>query len=479
MKNVRVRYAPSPTGNLHIGNTRTALFNFLFAKHYQGSFIVRIEDTDIARNQEGAIESQFDNLKWLGFEIDESIYNPKNYGPYRQLERLDIYQKYVDKLLAEKHAYRCFCTEEELLTEKELQLAQKIIATKYSQKCKHLTLEQVNEKITQKVPFSVRFAVPNSKTYNFDDIVRGNVSFESSDIGDWVIQKNNKIPTYNFAAAIDDFEMKISHVIRGEEHISNTPKQLMVFEAIKQQPPIFAHLTLIVNENNKKLSKRDGNLDQFISQYKEKGFLPEAMFNFISLLGWSPKGEEEIFDKKTLISIFDESRLSKSPSFFDIKKLVWINFQYMKKMDDTTYVNFVKQFLDKDLSEKPNEFILEIISLFKKELEFGSQINELAQIILNPANTKNQETQDHLKDLEYSKDFISSLHKELSNCEWSPVDIKAVIVKLGKDYSLKGKNLFMTTRIFTTNSFQGPELAKVIYLLGKDFVLNNIKKELK
>src|SRR5690625_1822254 len=303
---VRVRYAPSPTGHLHIGNARTALFNYLYAKHFNGKMVIRIEDTDEKRNVAGGEESQLKYLKWLGIEWDEGADVGGDYGPYRQLERLDIYQKYVDELLEKGVAYKCYMTEEELEAEREEQRAKGEVP-KYSGAHRDLTEEQIAAFEKEGRKPSIRIRVPKNKTYTFNDIVRGNISFESSDFGDWVIVKKNGIPTYNFAVVIDDYLMNITHVLRGEEHISNTPRQMMVYEALGWEPPQFGHMTLILNEDRKKLSKRDQHILQFIEQYQDLGYLPEAMFNFITLLGWSPVGEEEIFTKDELIEMFDRS----------------------------------------------------------------------------------------------------------------------------------------------------------------------------
>ena len=262
MQKVRVRYAPSPTGLLHIGNARSALFNYLYAKHFDGDFIVRIEDTDMNRNVEGGEQSQLELLEWLGIYIDESPIHGGAYGPYRQLERLDLYTKYATQLLSEGMAYK-----------------------------------EDNG--------AIRFKVPKGKTYVFDDLVRGQLSFKSEDVEDWIMVKENGIPTYNFAVVIDDHHMEISHVFRGEEHITNTPKQLMVYEALEFDAPKFGHMTIIVNEQKKKLSKRDQNVMQFISEYKASGYLPEAMFNFIALLGWSPPIDQEILTKQQFIDYFE------------------------------------------------------------------------------------------------------------------------------------------------------------------------------
>ena len=329
---IRVRYAPSPTGHLHIGNARTALFNYLFARNQGGKFIIRIEDTDQKRNIEGGEESQLKYLKWLGMDWDEGVDVGGEYGPYRQSERVEIYKKYVDELLEKGNAYKCYCTEAEIEAEREAQI-EKGETPAYSGKCRHLSADDRKKLEAEGRQPSIRIVVPQDKTYAFDDMVKDHVAFESEGMGDFVIVKKDGMPTYNFAVVVDDHLMKISHVLRGDDHISNTPKQLVVYEALGFEPPVFGHMTLIVNESRKKLSKRDETIIQFIEQYEELGFLPEAIFNFIALLGWSPAGEEEIFSKDELISIFDANRLSKSPALFDKQKLNWMNNQYMKKAE--------------------------------------------------------------------------------------------------------------------------------------------------
>ena len=306
MTKVRVRYAPSPTGHLHIGNARTALFNYLFARHNDGDFIIRIEDTDQKRNIEDGEKSQLENLAWLGMNWDESPENPGEYGPYRQSERKEIYQPLIDQLLASNRAYKCYCTEEELEAEREAQRARGEMPH-YAGTCANLTPEEQAEKEAQGLESVVRFRVPRNTEYAFTDMVKGAISFESDNIGgDFVIQKRDGMPTYNFAVAVDDHLMKITHVLRGDDHIANTPKQLMIYEAFGWTPPTFGHMTLIINsETGKKLSKRDESILQFIEQYRELGYLPDAMFNFIALLGWSPVGEDEIFEHQELIKMFD------------------------------------------------------------------------------------------------------------------------------------------------------------------------------
>ncbi|WP_434329600.1 glutamate--tRNA ligase [Mycoplasma capricolum subsp. capricolum] len=475
----RLRYAPSPTGFLHIGNTRTALMNYLFAKHYNGSFIVRIEDTDLARNVEGAIESQFENLNWLGIYPDESIFNPNDqkYGKYMQSQKFDRYKQLAEQLVDQNKAYRCFCTSEELEKDYENQTSKGIIATKYSQKCLFLTQEQIQKNLENKKEYSIRFKVPKNKTWTINDIVRGDVSFDSKDLGDFVILKSNGVATYNFAVVVDDYDMQITHVLRGEEHISNTPRQMMIYDAFNWNYPMFGHLTLIVDNTGKKLSKRSGNALFFIEQYKKQGYLSQAIFNYIALLGWSPAGEQEILSQNELIKIFDEKRFSKSPSTFDMVKMKWINSVYMKKLDDDKYLEFVKSFINTnkfDITSKSEIWLNHLLLLYKKELEYAEQINDHLNLFFNK-NTLDNNTIDVLNNLTNYKNVVEIFKNQINDLkDWTIENIKQIIKNTSTLANVKGKNLFMPIRIFATKSEHGPSLADVIYLLGKTTVLNNI-----
>jgi nondiscriminating glutamyl-tRNA synthetase len=479
---VRVRYAPSPTGHLHIGGARTALFNYLFARHHNGKFIVRIEDTDIERNVEGGEQSQLENLKWLGIEYDESIDKDGGYGPYRQTERLDIYRKYVNELLEKGYAYKCFCTPEELEQEREAQKAAGIAAPQYSGKCRHLTPEQIAQLEAEGKPYTIRIKVPEGKVYEFEDMVRGKVVFESKDIGDWVIVKANGIPTYNFAVVIDDHLMKITHVFRGEEHLSNTPKQLMIYEYLGWEAPKYGHMTLIVNENRKKLSKRDESIIQFVSQYKELGYLPEAMFNFFALLGWSPEGEEEIFTKEELIKIFDVSRLSKSPSMFDKQKLTWMNNQYIKKLDLDRLVELALPHLVKagrlpeNMSDEQKQWARNLIALYQEQMSYGAEIVELSEMFFKEDIEYNDEAKAVLAE-EQVPEVLKAFLEEVKNLEMFDAEaIKAAIKAVQKATGQKGKKLFMPIRVATTGQTHGPELPLALQLLGKEKVINRLEK---
>ncbi|MFQ9922660.1 MAG: glutamate--tRNA ligase [Beduini sp.] len=478
MEKVRVRYAPSPTGHLHIGGARTALFNYLFAKHHNGDFVFRIEDTDIERNIEGGEASQLDNLEWLGIIPDESPVNPNpKYAPYRQMERLDIYKERTQWLLDHGYAYKCFCTPEELEAEHELQTAAGL-APKYNRKCCDLTPEEIASKEAAGLPYTIRVKVPDNEVYEFEDMIRGHVSFESKDIGDWVLVKANGIPTYNYAVVIDDHSMDITHVFRGEEHLSNTPKQLMIYKMFGWDAPIFGHMTLIVNENRKKLSKRDETIMQFVSQYKEEGYLPDAMFNFMALLGWSPEGEQEIFTHDELIKVFDEHRLSKSPSMFDKSKLIWVNNRYIKERPLEEVVELCKPFLAEkyDLSNKSEEWITNLIAVYHDQLSYGKEICDLVDLFFEDELHLDEEATEFMKDetiLNTLKVFKEKL-EELT--EFTKDNIQACIKATQKEAKAKGKMLYMPIRIATTGIMHGPDLASSIMLIGKDTTIERLSK---
>lgn len=483
--NIRVRYAPSPTGELHIGNARTALFNYLFSRHYGGEFVIRTEDTDTRRNLDYGEASQLDNLSWLGIEWDESPLNPGEYGPYRQSERLDIYQPLIDQLIQEDKAYKCYMTEDELEAEREEQRARGEMPH-YSGKHAHLSAEeQANYEAEGRIP-SVRFRVPADTVYEFDDMVKGKVTFESKNIsGDWVIQKKDGMPTYNFAVAVDDHYMKISHVLRGDDHIANTPKQMMIYDAFGWEYPQFGHMTLIVNsETNKKLSKRDGGILQFIEQYRRLGYLPEAMFNFITLLGWSPKGEDEIFSKEEFIEIFDVDRLSTSPAAFDAKKLEWINNTYVKQASLDEIVDLSLPHLQEaglvngEPDKKEVEWARKLVSLYHDEMTYGAEIIDLSKLFFNEDLQIGEASKEEIS-VDTAATVIDAIEEKLqglSEKDFTAENIKPLIRDIQKETGIKGRKLFMPIRIAVSGQMHGPDLPNVIEVLGKEKALDHIKQ---
>lgn len=478
MNKVRVRYAPSPTGYLHIGGARSALFNFLYAKHFNGDFVFRIEDTDIERNISGAEESQLHDLIWLGIIPDESPEKPNpKYAPYRQTEKLDIYKKYADYLVKNGFAYECFCSEEELQKDRDEQLNRGIAAPKYNRHCLFLSEKEKEALKAKGIKPSIRIKMKDHYQIAFDDMVRGKVSFNTDDIGDWVIMKSNGIPTYNFAVVVDDHLMEITHVLRGEEHLSNTPKQIMLYEYFGWDIPRFGHMTIIINENGKKLSKRDLNILQFMSQYRELGYLPEAIFNFLLLLGWTSGDGKEIFSLKDAINCFDPARLSSSPSMFDQKKMMWMNATYIKAMPEDKYLNFIRPFVIKatnvPLEEKQ---VVALSNLFKGEILFGAEISELIKPILEPLAITSEEDLS-IMSLPTSPLVIEEFAKELNEINDINVDsIKAIFSKVKDKTGVKGKPLFMPIRLKLTGVAHGAEMVNIISILGKDEVIKRLSK---
>ena len=481
-KKVRVRYAPSPTGHLHIGNARTALFNYLFARHEGGDFIIRIEDTDLKRNIEGGEKSQLENLEWLGVHWDESPDKPGEFGPYRQSERKHIYDPLIEQLLEKDLAYKCYCTEEELAAEREQQREQGKMP-QYSGKCAHLTEEERQEKEAQGIEPVVRLRVPKGKTYSFNDMVKGPITFESESVGsDFVILKRDGMPTYNFAAPVDDHYMEITHVLRGDDHIANTPKQMMVYEALGWELPEFGHMTLIVNsETGKKLSKRDESILQFIEQYRELGYVSEALFNFIALLGWSPKGEDEIFSREEFIDIFDPARLGKSPAAFDAKKLEWISNQYLKQEDlDELVLKALPHlvnagYVPQEPSTEEQEKVKKLVSLFKEQMSYAAEIVPLSKLFFEDDFDLNEDEKEILKDETVPTVLQAFKEKMVELEEFKAPEIQKAIKEIQKETGVKGKKLFMPIRIAVSGEMHGPQLNDTIELLGQEKVAKHVE----
>ncbi|WP_294890848.1 glutamate--tRNA ligase [uncultured Lactobacillus sp.] len=487
---IRVRYAPSPTGHLHIGNARTALFNYLFARHNKGTFVLRIEDTDQKRNVAGGSESQMENLHWLGIDWDEGPDKGGAYGPYRQSERKDIYNKYIKQLIDEGKAYYSYKTEEELEEQREEQRAMGI-APHYTYEYEGMTAAEIAQKQEEAEKKGlkpvVRIHIPEMETYSWDDIVKGHLSFESDTIGgDFVIQKRDGMPTYNFAVVVDDHLMEITHVLRGDDHVSNTPKQLAVYEALGWEPPKFGHMTLIINsETGKKLSKRDESVLQFIEQYRDLGYLPDAMFNFITLLGWSPVGESEIFSQRELIKQFDPARLSNSPAAFDQKKLEWINNQYIKKADRDTLLDLALNNLqeaglvEKDPNPEKMEWVRQLVNIYSVQMSYTKQIVDLAKIFFNaPKDLSEKEIAEIRQD--DARPVIEEFKKQIDLIpRFTAPQIMNAVQATRQATKIKGRRLFMPIRIATTRSMVGPGIGEAMELLGKKRVLEHLDLTLK
>lgn len=474
---VRVRFAPSPTGPLHIGGARSALFNWLLARKFGGTMIVRIEDTDLERSSRESEENILNALKWLGLDWDEGIQQGGEHGPYRQTERLEIYREYAKKLLESGQAYYCYCSEEELEAERQALLA-KGEMPRYMGKCRNLTEEERNRYEAEGRKPVIRFRVPDNENIVVPDLVRGNVVFESNGIGDYVIVKSDGIPTYNFAVVLDDALMEITHVVRGEEHLSNTPRQLMIYEALGLKAPQFAHVSLILGKDRSKMSKRHGATA--IEQYQRLGYLPEALVNFLVLLGWSPEGEEEIFTLQQLIDQFSLDRVAKNPAVFDLDKLNWLNGYYIRQSSVERITEMAVPYLQEagylpTGVDAESSWLKLLVASVQEYLAHVSEITEHVNIyFIDDFDFESEEAKEILKDEDFSK--VAALFREKLGAEeqLTPEGTKALLKALTKELKLGGKKVYMPLRVALTGQTHGPELYYIIPILGKEKALNRL-----
>ncbi|MFZ7104386.1 MAG: glutamate--tRNA ligase [Peptococcaceae bacterium] len=474
MENIKVRFAPSPTGPLHIGGARSALFNYLLARKHGGKMVLRIEDTDLERSSKESEINITDSLKWLGLDWDEGPDAGGEFGPYRQTERLDLYTQYAQELIEKGMAYRCYCSEEELEEQRQA-FAAKGELPRYSGCCRALTKEQ-EEKFRQegRKPV-VRFRVPDDRMVVINDLVRGTVTFESNGIGDYVIIKSDGIPTYNFAAVIDDHLMGMSHIIRAEEHLSNTPRQVMIYEAFKWEQPKFAHISLILGKDKTKMSKRHGATS--VVQYREQGYLPEAVVNFLALLGWSAGGEEEIFTMEQLIDQFSLERVAKNPAVFDMDKLRWINGYYIRQSSLDRITNlaipFLRQggYLPQEISPDQYEWVKLIVTAVREKIHALNEILDYMKLFVGDGvEFESEEAQNVLKE-EQVPQVIEALRAKLAALDvLEPDSVKKALKAITKETKLGGRNVFMPVRVALTGQMHGPEIHYIIPLLGKDLL---------
>ncbi|MEK7555483.1 MAG: glutamate--tRNA ligase [Patescibacteria group bacterium] len=468
-KPVRVRLAPSPTGLLHIGTARTALFNWLFAKKNEGKFILRIEDTDVERSEKKYEKDIITGLKWLGLDWDEGPDCGGEYGPYRQSERGDIYEKYLKKLLDENKAYYCFCSKEELESDRQAMLAQGF-PPKYSGKCRNLSKDGTGE------PSVIRFKTPETEV-EFNDIIRGKVKFNSALIGDFVIAKDLRTPLFNFAVVIDDFEMKISHVIRGEDHISNTPKQILIQKAFDFEEPKYAHLPLILSPDRSKMSKR--YIESSLLDYKNEGYLSDALVNFLALLGWHPEDEREILSRDDLIKEFNLKRVQKAGAVFNIEKLEWLNGQYISKSEPDDLIKAIKELIPPEWNEN-KKLLLKIISIEKERMRKLSDLKELADFFFKIPNYDAQ----LLKWQEMANEkIITNLElllgalKEMPEENFSKAELENKIMPLTEIWG-KGE-LLWPLRVSLSGKQASPGPFEIMEILGKEESFKRIKLAIK
>ena len=474
MSGVRVRFAPSPTGNLHAGNVRTALLNWIFAKQQNGVLILRIEDTDQERHVTGSEKGIATDLNWLGIEWSEGPDVGGEFGPYRQSDRLKIHEEYAERLLKEGSAYKCYCSEEELQMEREKALANGL-PPRYNGKCRDLSAEEEKKKILEEIKPVLRFKVRDGEV-SFVDLIKGEISWKLDNIGDFVILRSNGMPSYNFAVVIDDALMKISHVIRGEGHVSNTPRQLLIYEALGFKIPKFAHTPTILNKEKKTLSKRHGALS--VKHYREEGYIPEALVNYLSLLSWSSESGDDILSRERIVKEFSFSRMSSSSAVFDDDKLLWMNGQYIRALKSEDLLNLSLPILENSgYTTKNLEKTVKILEAVKGNLTKMSDLPQYVELFYKSEVEPDGAAEKELIEKEESKQvfnkFINGVEKY---DEISADDFKEIMKQVQNDTGIKGKNLWMPVRIALTGQSHGPELPMLIEFFGKEEVVSRIKK---
>ncbi len=486
---VRVRFAPSPTGYVHIGSLRTALYDYLYAKKKNGSYILRIEDTDRNRFVEDALENLLMSLNWAGIVNDEGVYlNSGNicqngdYAPYIQSERLDIYKQYVDQLVEQEDAYYCFCSKERL---DEVRAKNKNAGefSGYDGHCRHIDVDEAKKRIQNGESYVVRLKLPKDKEVIIDDLVRGKVVMNTRDLDDQVLLKADGFPTYHMAVVVDDYLMKITHIIRGEEWLPSTPKHIVLYEKLGWEVPKYAHLPNILNSDKKKLSKRHGDVS--VADFKQKGYLPEALVNFLALIGWHPEGDQEIMSLDEMVQNFSFDRVSKSGGVFDVNKLNWMNNQYIVNADLERLVDLsIDHIISSGVMSEEDivlnkEWIARIIDLSRPYLDYLSQVPSYVQSYLeDDINIVSEDALEMLQQ-DHMPVLIDELIKRLDDDDFSPEQIKKHFKAIQQAQGIKGKNLFMGSRVAITGSVHGADLMKTISILGKDRVQKRLSSTLK
>jgi len=471
MSGVRVRFAPSPTGYLHVGGARTALFNYLFARHEGGAFVLRIEDTDIERSSAELDAMMIEDMKWLGLDWDEGPGVGGPHGPYRQSERIGIYGEHTERLVSDGSAFPCFCSDEELARKRE-KAALAGRPPRYDGSCRDLGEEERDRFRKENRPESVRFRVETDEGVSLDDLIRGEVAFPPDMAGDFVILRSNGLPTYNFAAVVDDALMEITHVIRGEEHLPNTFRQLLLYDALGFERPLFAHIPLILGPDRSKLSKRHGAPN--IKDFREQGYPAEAVVNYLAFLGWSPKDEREIFSPEELISEFTLGNVASSPGIFDHVKLDWVSARHIRAGGSERY-------LDEALRCFPEEFtgsygrpeLARIFDVAAENLSCFSKLEESIAPFRKGTHDPGVEARPYLENAAALLDALAGELELLD--EWSAGGIKSAIKRAGSQRGVKGKALFMPVRAALTGEVHGPDLATIIEIRGREDITSALR----
>ena len=472
---VRVRFAPSPTGNLHIGGARTALYNWLFARHHGGKFILRIEDTDRERSTLESNKAIFDGLEWLGLDWDEGPKVNGQHGPYFQTERVTIHQEHADRLIKEGKAYYCFCSPEELKKKREEAEGRKE-APRYDGTCRKCAKEEIAAKLASGQPKVIRFMLPPVGEAVVEDEVRGKVVFKNEFLDDFVIVKSDGFPTYNFACVVDDHLMEITHVIRGDDHLSNTPRQILLYEAFGWVPPKFAHIPMILGKDKARLSKRHGATS--VIDYNTLGYLPEAMVNYIAKLGWGHK-DQEIFSRQELIELFSLDGVNKSAAVFDLDKLNWLNGQYIRKILPERLVDLCEPLLIDAYGKHDFEYLKKVVLVFHDRLVLIPDIVPLsAYFFKDEFEYDPKAVEKHFK-TPLAKQILTTLKERLEKPEpFTKEQIEPIFKNLATELNVKLGVIIHPCRLALSGRSETPPMYDVVEILGKKKVMERISRAL-
>jgi glutamyl-tRNA synthetase len=474
-KKIRVRFAPSPTGFLHVGGLRTALYNYLFARKHNGVLVLRIEDTDRTRHVEGAVQNLIGALRWAGIDYDEGPDKGGPFGPYIQSERLEVYKHHVSMLLEAGKAYRCFCTPARL-EEMRMEQEKRRVSPKYDRTCLKLKSSEIEENLRNGTPYVVRMMIPDSRAIRFHDLIRGEVEFLSDQLDDQVLLKSDGFPTYHLANVVDDHLMEITHVIRGEEWLSSVPKHILLYEYFGWERPELAHLPLLLNTDRSKLSKRQG--DVAVEEYRAKGYLPEALVNFVALLGWNPGTEQELFSLDELVAHFSLERVNKAGAVFDLEKLNWLNFEHLRKKPDAEVLSILKEYLTQEGTGQrhfDDAYLLNVIAAMRERIAFTKDFVQRSPYFFEAPTQYDSDvvkkrwkhdTPAQLKKLVEEFSGLDNPRKE---------DYEAALHRAAEALHVGHGDLIHSVRLAVSGMGAGPGLYDILFILGKEESIRRIK----
>jgi len=455
MEKIITRFAPSPTGNLHLGGARTALFNYLFSRHHQGKFILRIEDTDLTRSTEEYIQDILGALTWLGITWDD--------GPYYQSQRLALYQEHAERLLNAGKAYRCFCTPAELETRRKAALEKKE-TPRYNGHCR-------DRKDHPDLPFTIRFRSPQSGSTSFSDLIRGSINFSNADLDDLILVRTDGMPTYNFSVVVDDASMEITHIVRGDDHINNTPRQILLYQALDFRPPLFAHVPMIHGADRSRLSKRHGATA--VLEYRQDGYLPQALVNYLARLGWG-HGDQEIFSPSELIEKFDLPDVSKSAAIFNPEKLLWLNHQYLMKESGSSLLEHLQPLLGTSLTGANQEQFLHLLDLLKPRAKTLTELAEQSAFYFSAEIMPDHQAAAKLLKPEIKEPLFDLARRLQDLSDWSEPELEQTFRDFAQAREIKLGQLAQPVRLALTGRTESPGLFELMIVLGKEKTIQRI-----